>query len=174
MEELYKIFTTGIRYYLCRQLGAQDLDDQVHEAFLKITQSIRRGNLRDPERLMGYVRTVVKRQVAAKIESMIEQRHQQIDPKQGAAICDRRSNPERLAMERERSAVAGRVLRTLPRRDREVLARFYLQEQSPEEICREMGLTATQFRLTKSRAKVRFGELGRACLARHQGVRSRD
>ena len=32
MEELYGIFTTGIRFYLCRQLGPQDLDDKVHVA----------------------------------------------------------------------------------------------------------------------------------------------
>jgi hypothetical protein len=30
-----------------------------------------------------------------------------------------------------------------------------------EEICVEMGLTETQFRLLKSRAKARFGELGK-------------
>jgi hypothetical protein len=27
MEEMYSVFTTGIRFYLCRQLGPQDLDD---------------------------------------------------------------------------------------------------------------------------------------------------
>jgi DNA-directed RNA polymerase specialized sigma24 family protein len=61
------------------------------------------------------------------------------------------------------------VLNTLPRRDREVLVRFYLQEQSPGQICRDMRLTATQFRLTKSRAKARFTELGLARFARRIG-----
>ena len=50
---------------------------------------------------------------------------------------------------------------SLPKRDREVLVRFYLQEQTAEEICRDLNLTETQFRLIKSRAKARFGELGR-------------
>ena len=45
--------------------------------------------------------------------------------------------------------------------------RFYLREQTPEEICDEMGLTETQFRLLKSRAKARFAELGRKKLS-HQ------
>jgi len=171
MEEMYGVFTTGIRFYLCRQLGPQDLDDRVHEAFVTITQSIRKGELREPERLMGYVRTVVRRQVAAQIEAVVEQRRRQIDPSAGAAVCDRRPNPERQAIDREQAAVAYRVLQSLPRRDREVLVRFYLKEQSPDEICREMDLSATQFRLTKSRAKVRFGELGRARLGRHHGFR---
>jgi RNA polymerase sigma factor (sigma-70 family) len=171
MEEMYGVFTTGIRFYLCRQLGPQDLDDRVHEAFVTITQSIRRGELREPERLMGYVRTVVRRQVAAQIEAVVEQRRRQIDPSLGAVVRDHQPNPERQAIEREHTAVAYRVLQSLPRRDREVLVRFYLKEQSPAEICREMDLSATQFRLTKSRAKVRFGELGRARLARHRGFR---
>ena len=32
--------------------------------------------------------------------------------------------------------------------------------QTPEQICSEMDLTETQFRLIKSRAKARYGELG--------------
>jgi hypothetical protein len=63
MEELYGLFSKGIRFYLCRQLGPQDLDDRLHDVFLTITQAIQSGELREPERLMGYVRTVVRRQV---------------------------------------------------------------------------------------------------------------
>ena len=57
MEQLYAVFVKGVRFFLWRQLGPQDLDDKVHDVFLIITQSIKRGELRDPERLMGYVRT---------------------------------------------------------------------------------------------------------------------
>jgi RNA polymerase sigma-70 factor (ECF subfamily) len=171
MEEMYAVFTTGIRFYLCRQLGSQDLDDRVHEAFLIITQAIRRGELREPERLMGFVRTVVRRQVAAQIQSVVEQRRRQVGPGLRAAICDRQPDPERQAIEHQHVNVAHRVLMGLPLRDREVLIRFYLREQEPDEICREMGLSATQFRLTKSRAKARFGELGRARLERNRGFR---
>jgi DNA-directed RNA polymerase specialized sigma24 family protein len=65
-----------------------------------------------------------------------------------------------------------RILNSLPKRDREVLARFYLEEQRPERICREMGLSETQFRLVKSRAKARFGELGKSRFSRRMGFRS--
>src|SRR4051794_20688040 len=63
MEELYRVFSRGVRYYLCRQLGPQDLEDKVHDAFLIVVQAIRKGELREPERLMGFVHTVVRRQV---------------------------------------------------------------------------------------------------------------
>lgn len=58
------------------------------------------------------------------------------------------------------------ALNGLAVRDREILMRFYLDEQSQDQICAEMGLTETQFRLLKSRAKARFGELGRKALTR--------
>jgi uncharacterized protein (DUF2384 family) len=51
-----------------------------------------------------------------------------------------------------------RVLHSIPKRDREVLTRFYLNAESSEEICRSMDLTDTQFRLIKSRARARFEE----------------
>jgi RNA polymerase sigma factor (sigma-70 family) len=169
LEELYGIFTTGIRFHLCRQLGPQDLDDKVHDAFLAITQSIRRGDLREPERLMGYVRTIVRRQVAGHIGVAVDARQNQVDVDQGAFLRDYQPDPERKAIERQNADLAMRVLNSLPRRDREVLTRFYLKEQTPRQICRDMNLTETQFRLTKSRAKARFTELGRARLACRNG-----
>ena len=169
MEELYRIFSTGVRFHLCRQLGAQDLDDRVHDVFLIIAQAIQRGDLREPERLMGYIRTIVRRQVAAHIESMVQARRMSIQSDGAYPIADHGPDPERVAIERQKNEVAMRVLHGIPERDREVLIRFYLREQPPDQICREMKLTETQFRLLKSRAKARFGELGRRRFSRRQG-----
>ena len=74
MEDLYRLFARGIRFYLCRQLGIQELDDKVHDTFLIVVQAIRRGDLREPDRLMGFVRTVVRRQVAAHIDQVVHSR----------------------------------------------------------------------------------------------------
>ena len=172
LEQMYRIFSTGVRFYLCRQLGPQDLDDRVHDVFLIIVQSIQKGELREPERLMGYVRTIVRRQVAAQIEDNVKARRNQADLDSGMTLSDHHPNPERNAIERQNGELAMRILNSLPKRDREVLARFYLEEQRPDRICQDMGLTETQFRLVKSSAKARFGELGRTRFARHVGFRS--
>ena len=118
---------------------------------------------------MGYVRTVVRRQVAGHIGAAVESRRTLVDPDHGAALRDRKPDPERKAIEDQNNALAMRVLNTLPLRDREVLIRFYLKEQTPAQICRDLGLTATQFRLTKSRAKARFTELGQARFSQRLG-----
>jgi DNA-directed RNA polymerase specialized sigma24 family protein len=99
----------------------------------------------------------------------VEARRAWVDPDRGVNLRDRQPDPERRAMERQNVDLAMRVLTSLPWRDREVLMRFYLKEQSPRQICRDMGLTQTQFRLTKSRAKARFTELARARFALREG-----
>jgi RNA polymerase sigma factor (sigma-70 family) len=161
MEDLYSLFSGGIRFYLWRELGAQDLSDRIHDLFIMVTQSIRAGDLRDPERFMGYVRTVVRRQVAGHIHYRDLQRKRCCELDLGRALTDGRPNQEHHLIARQRREIAGRILRAMHEREREVLIRFYLKEQAPSQICREMLLTETQFRLLKSRAKARFGALCR-------------
>ncbi|MFN0106948.1 MAG: RNA polymerase sigma factor [Bryobacteraceae bacterium] len=161
MTRLYSTFGRGVRYYLSRQLGAQEIDDKVHDTFLVVLSAIQRGELREPERLMGYVRTVVRRLVATHIDRLVEERRERTDLEDGSLMADERVNPERDALRRQKVAIMEQVLHTISQRDREILTRFYLYEQSQEQICREMGLNDTQFRLLKSRAKQRFAELGK-------------
>lgn len=165
MEQLYKLFSRGIRYYLCRQLGPQELEDKVHDTFLIVVNAIKRGDLREPERLMGFVRTVVRRQVAAYIENAVHARREQADLESGVTVADKTQNPEQEAIGRQRAELMKSALQALNERDRDILVRFYLKEQSQEQICDEMSLTETQFRLLKSRAKAKFGEIGKKKLA---------
>jgi DNA-directed RNA polymerase specialized sigma24 family protein len=165
-EELYHVFSRGIRFQLCRRLGPQDLDDRLHDIFLIITESLRNGELRDPRRLMGYVHTVVRRQMAEHIEGIVQSRRRRRSLELGPPLRDHRPSPERRLIENQTVTVALGLLNRLDRRDREVLVRFYLREQKSSQICREMSLTATQFRLLKSRAKARFGKLGQLRFAR--------
>jgi RNA polymerase sigma-70 factor (ECF subfamily) len=111
------------------------------------------------------VRTIVRRQVAAHIDRVVHTRREQLDMEATARIADPHGNPEEAAIFRQREDLIYRVLGELCDKDREILTRFYLREQSQEQICSEMALTETQFRLLKSRAKARFGELGKKKLA---------
>lgn len=167
MEELYRLFAKGVRFYLCRQLGGQEIEDKIHDTFLIVVRAIRRGDLREPERLMGFVRTVLRRQVAAHIDHLVHRRRDHINLDVNSRVADARRNPEQSAAFREKIALMVDVLREMSERDRNILTRFYLQEQSQEQICDEMKLTDTQFRLLKSRAKARFGEIGQRKLQKN-------
>jgi RNA polymerase sigma-70 factor, ECF subfamily len=162
MEELYQVLSKGIRFFLYRQLGPRDLDDKVHDLFVIVAQAIQRGELRHPARLMGFVRTVIRRQVAGHIETAVKERRSHTDLEGTLVLADHHPDPEHGAIEHENDEVARRVLKSINKRDREVLIRFYLNAEGPETICREMRLTETQFRLIKSRAKARYTALCRA------------
>jgi RNA polymerase sigma-70 factor, ECF subfamily len=165
LERLYQLFSRGVRYYLCRQLGPEELEDRIHDTFLIVVNAIKKGDLREPERLMGFVRTIVRRQVATYIDQVVHTRREQTDLESGAAVVDRKGDPEQQAMARQKTELMKSVLESLSERDRDILVRFYLREQSQEQICQEMRLTETQFRLLKSRAKAKFGELGKKKIA---------
>jgi RNA polymerase sigma-70 factor, ECF subfamily len=167
MEELYQCFSSGMRFYLCRQTGPQDLEDRLHDLFIVIVQAIRRGDIREPERLMGFVRTVAKRQVSAYIRHVVSARKEDSDIQSERDILAVGGGPEQAAIFHQRQGLIDMVLAELSDLDREVLIRFYLKEQDANQICLEMELTETQFRLLKSRAKARFGTLGKKALRKN-------
>jgi RNA polymerase sigma-70 factor, ECF subfamily len=166
VERLYAVFNKGIRYYLSKHLGADDVEDRVHDTFVIVLQAIKRGEVREPERLMGFVRTITRRVLASHIDVAVNQRKEASAIDADAVIPDVNSNPERDVIRRQRVEVVLRTLEKLGDRDRELLQRFYIQEESQEVICAEMQLSETQFRLMKSRAKARLGSIGRKDLNR--------
>lgn len=165
MAELYQMFSNSIRFYLCHQLGPQEMNDKVHDTFVIVVEAIQFGELRDASRLMGFIRTVARRQVSLHIDNVVQTRRRQMDLDATVRLADLRRNPEERAIFRQRSELLVRVLGELSNLDRKILTRYYLLEESPDEICSDMALTETQFRLLKSRAKARFGELGKKKLA---------
>jgi RNA polymerase sigma-70 factor (ECF subfamily) len=171
MEDLYKLLKRGIRYYLFHQLGAKDLDDKVHDTFLIVVKAIRQGNLREPERLTGFVRTISRRQVAAYIQHNVKSRRDEDVEIAGRAVADPKNDPEKETLLRERTQLMKVALTRLSERDREILVRFYLHEQTQELICREMQLSDTQFRLLKSRAKTKLGYLGKKAMNPTEQIR---
>jgi RNA polymerase sigma factor (sigma-70 family) len=110
---------------------------------------------------MGFVRTVVRRQVAAHIDQVVHSRRDELHLDVGVRVVDGRRNPEQNMAFQQKVDFMVEILNQLSERDRDILTRFYLQEETQEEICEEMELTETQFRLLKSRAKARFGDLGK-------------
>lgn len=167
LEDLYTCFAKGARFYFCRHLGLEDLDDRVHDTFLMVLDRIQRGELREPERLMGFIRTILRRQVASYVRGVVEERRDHAPLDAESEYClDFRGCPEERIIDIETVDIMERVMRGMSLREREILTRFYLLEQPPELICKEMHINMTQFRLMKSRAKLRFGELGRRSIMR--------
>ena len=166
-ELLYRHLASGARWFLQRRLGTQDVEDRVHDLFLVIVETIRRGDLREPERLMGFVRTVLNRQLSSEISRIIRTRESSVSIEAATNLTAADPSPEQHAETQQKVALMKRVLRKMSKREFEVLTRFYLREQPPARIRSEMGLTETQFHLLKSRAKARLTRLIQRKMARN-------
>lgn len=167
-EDLYRNLATGARLFLQRRLGTSDVEDLVHDLFVIVVETIRRGDLREPERLMGFVRTVLHRQMSIGISRLIHAREASINLQSAPHLIATEPTPEQRATAHQNAIIMKQVLKKMSTRNREILTRFYLREESPERICMELGLTETQFNLLKSRAKARLTELVQRKLARNR------
>lgn len=158
--DLYAALAAPLRARLSRVVSPEEVEDSLHEVVVIVLGAIRRGEVRDPARLPGFVHTITRRRMVAHIRRRIFQRSVHVDGVEMVASHDH--SPEEHLARHERIEQMTRVLRRLNARDREILERFYLREQRAEQICREMRLTETQFRLFKSRAIARCSDLAHA------------
>ena len=169
VERLFSTYKRGVMYFFIRQFGPQDAEDLATETLTIVWEAVRAGSVREPERLPGYVMTVARRLGFRVIgeRTASRQSEKSIDHEQMVFnnLWSSAESPEDSLLRTQQQNVMLKVLRSLSTRDREVLERFYLHEQSPERIQTDMGMTETQFRLTKSRAKARFGLLGKQLVA---------
>jgi DNA-directed RNA polymerase specialized sigma24 family protein len=116
-------------------LGTQDVDDRVHDVFLIVAGAIHRGDIQHPEHLMAFVRTVLYRQLNLAIGEVIRRRDSSSDLSETAQLTVADLTPEQRAIARQKVTLMEEMLREMSDRDFEVLSRFYLREQPPEQIC---------------------------------------
>ena len=161
MGELYGAFCDRTSGYLRHRLGNQDVTDLTHDVFLVVVEAIRQNQLHDPARLMGFVKTVLQRKIAAHLKATLRRRNLEQDITAEFSMADSGARPDDAVECRERTQIMQRVFSSLTQREREILERFYLQEQSANQIREEMKLTCTNYRVLKSRAKAKFGKTGR-------------
>lgn len=171
MLDLYEYISSGLRPYLARQLRPQDYRDKIHSIFVDVVVAIRLGQLRDPERLMGFARTIARRKVSLYIDAAASDRRNQVEIGSLFGLASPNATPEQEMVSREQKELVRLTLARLSGREAEILSRFYLQEQTEMQICSEMDLTHTQYRLLKWRSKARFEQVSRKQLAgRHLQV----
>ncbi len=156
LEDFYDYLIRVVRPQVRFKLPECEPDDILHEALTVVVEAIHGGALRNPDHLRGYAQSVVRRLVAGRIVRAIWKRKRTVNSESALTNTPSADNPERQALYRERGEMIIRGLRLMRSRDSELLTRFYLLEEPFQEICRDMQLTETQFRLYKSRAKAKL------------------
>lgn len=151
-------YANGLSYLLRKVTGDPVLsEDVLQETFRVALRRIRAGELREPEKLGGFLRQTAKnlaraeRRRGGRWENMDEDVPHPVDPAESQLARVIRT---------EEAGLVRRVLRDLrSRRDRQLLYRFYIAEEEKEEICRDLGLSSLNFNLVLFRARERFRKL---------------
>jgi RNA polymerase sigma factor (sigma-70 family) len=136
------------------------VDDRLHDIFVKAVSAIREGQLREPARIAGFMRTIARREIASFIADAVEQRSAD-DLAEILSLPSQAPDPEQMAIRSQWRERARSVLGSFSDVDREILMRFYLLGHDTQEICDELRISPNQFRLRKSRAKRRFAQMMR-------------
>lgn len=158
--EMVRRYSQGLGYLLARRIGdAERARDLLQETFYIAIKKLRRTPLDNPERLAGHLRGIAIR-VAMNASRKRKREPYPMDYEALARIPDRTSRQFEHIAEAQTQVVIRRLLADLPvERDREILYRYYVDEQDKAQICRALGLDSLHFNRVLFRAKARFRKL---------------
>ncbi|MDT8397116.1 MAG: sigma-70 family RNA polymerase sigma factor [Pseudomonadales bacterium] len=144
-------------YILERRTHDKDLaQDICQETFRILIEKFRVGTIDEPERLAGYIQqTAINLLIAERRKT--QRRKTDIDSEALDAVSDRRATPhDEIALMRLRKAVREAILALHNERDKEILYRYYIEEQDKEQVCGAMTLDFRHFDKVISRARSRL------------------
>ena len=153
-------YSNGLKFLLLRRVRDDErAQDLLQDTFYIAISKLREIDLDNPERLAGYLRGIAIR-VALNAGRRRQREPYPMEVEAVAQIPDREPRQfDHVAREQTLAAVQ-KLLRTMPvKRDREILTRFYVQDQDKEEICRALGLDSLHFNRVLFRAKKRFRKI---------------
>lgn len=159
-DELFHRYKNGIAVIIGGIVHNESVTEDLSQETFRISlEKIREGDLREPERLSGFICSVARNVALAYIRRMRRLRNQEgiIDAEQ---IRDPQPDQFEQLWRKERIEIVHQLLREIKiERDREVLTRYYIAEEDKDRICADMGLTSNHFNSVIFRALKRYKEL---------------
>ncbi len=158
-DELFQRYRRGVSVIINNYLrNATDIEELVHETFIIAVKKIRRGEIREPEKLSGFVCGIAKKLAHVRFRKSQRETLTDID-EMGRAVDPERGPLEQLLL-KEQAEIVRQVIGELRMdRDRQIITRFYLIDEDKESICASLGLTSAHFNRVIFRALARFKEL---------------
>ena len=159
-EEVVRRYNQGVAIIIDQIVRSRSVTEDVSQDTFKIVLAkVRRGDLREPERLSGFVCSVARNTA---LDYVRRTRHLKNQEAIGNAEQIPDPAPSQLdqVLRQERAKVVRQLINELKqKRDRDLLLRYYVAEEEKDKICADLGLTRAQFNNVISRATARFKEL---------------
>ena len=158
--ELVRHYKDGIAIIIARTVHNPSLkEDIAQETFRIAIEKIKNGDLREPERLSGFIISVA-RNVALDFIRKWRRAANQEEHEIAEEIRDSQPDPFEQLWRKEQAQIVREVISELKsERDRQVLFRYYIAEEDKSSICDSLGLTGLQFNSVIFRALKRFKEI---------------
>ena len=159
--ELIDRFGDGLTFLLRRWTrGHSDAEDLYQETFRLALEKIRRGEVRDPERLAGFLRSLARNLSIEHYRKAARRGSREEDLEAASESSVPETGQLGQILRKEKIALVRRLLEELGSdRDRQVLFRFYIAEEDKESIRSDLGLSAPEFNLVLFRARRRYRDL---------------
>jgi RNA polymerase sigma-70 factor (ECF subfamily) len=157
---LIRRYKDGISIIISRTIQRRHaIEDLCQETFRIAIEKIRGGDVREPERLSGFISAVARnlaKDYVRKARRLINQEVIEMAEK----IADHAPDPLEQLCEKERAELIRQVINELRiERDREVILRYYIAGEDKDQICADLGLTREQFSRVIFRALERFKKI---------------
>jgi RNA polymerase sigma-70 factor, ECF subfamily len=159
-DELVQRFSRGVSIIIGQSVADPAAAADVYqETFRLALMKVRAGEVRDPERLAGFICGIARSLVIEHFRGTARSkaRHKGEPDRQLAS-----SEPSQLdqLLREERATLARQVLSELPSdRDRKILCRFYIEDDDKDDICADLGISALHFNQVISRARQRYKKI---------------
>lgn len=159
-HRLVELYGRSVAVLLDRHTnGRPEAEDLFQETFRLVIEKLRRGELREPAKLPGFL-AAIARSLAIEHYRKTARRKTEPDSDGLDAVAASTPGPLGSLLAHENAALVRRVIAELDNaRDRQILLRFYIAEEDKERISADFGLTSLQFNRVLHRARQRYKEL---------------
>jgi RNA polymerase sigma-70 factor, ECF subfamily len=160
-EELVQQYSRGVSVILNRATGDRSLSEDLSQETFRLTlEKIRAGEVREPEKLSGFICSLARNLANAHYRQS-HRSEQFSDPEAVDLIAE--TGPSQLdrVLQEEKSKRVRQLLSELSGRDRQILLRFYIEEEDKDQICGDLNLSSLHFNRVLHRARERYRELYR-------------
>jgi RNA polymerase sigma-70 factor, ECF subfamily len=159
--ELVHRFSRALTFLLKRltrdETAAEDL---YQETFRLVIEKVRGGELRDAERLPGFVSSMARNLFLGSVRRSGRRQKWHGDAETTETAPDPAPGQLTKLLAQERAAAVRQVLAELKNdRDREILSRYYIADETKEDICSDLELSDLHFNRVLFRARQRYKEL---------------
>jgi RNA polymerase sigma-70 factor, ECF subfamily len=159
-DELVQRYTRGVYFVINRSVSDKSAAEDVYQETFRLgLEKIRSGEVREPERLSGFICGVARNLVIEQLRKSARRESRQSSDLDRPIASHEPSALDQLLRE-EQSLLARQVLAALSSdRDRKVLYRFYIADDDKDEICAELGVSSLHFNQILCRARERYKQL---------------